>query len=134
VEWKHHINYLELLAATFAVKAFTKDQEDIHVHLRMDNRTAVFYVNRMGGTHSPIMSRLAIQFWRWWLEKNLSLSAEYLPGVDNCIADEESRLIQSSAEWQLHHAVFQQIIAVFGKCTVDLFASRLNAQLNQHVS
>ena len=87
MEREHYINYLELLAATFAVKAFTKDQEDIHVHLRMDNRTAVFYVNHMGGTHSPTMST---QLWRWCLEKNLALSAEYLPEVDNCIADKES--------------------------------------------
>ena len=49
-ERRNHINYLELLAATFAVKTFTKDKENIQVHLRMDNRTAVFYVNRMGGT------------------------------------------------------------------------------------
>jgi len=93
VEPGHHINYLELLAAIFTVKALTK-----RIHRRMENRTAVFYINHMGGTHSPMMSRLAIQFWRWCLEKNLSLSAEYLPVVDNCIADEESRSIQSSAE------------------------------------
>ena len=33
VERRNHINYLELLAATFAVKAFTKDKENIQVHL-----------------------------------------------------------------------------------------------------
>ena len=133
-ERENHINYLELLAASFAVKAFTKDQENVHVHVRMDNRTAVFYVNRMGGTRSPQVNRLAIQLWRWCLEKNLSLSAEYLPGVENCIADEESRSIQSSAEWKLQQGVFQQIVGTFGECTIDLFASRLNAQLEQYVS
>ena len=45
----NHINYLELLAAMFAVKSFAKDRKDNHVHLRMDNRTAVSYVNHMGG-------------------------------------------------------------------------------------
>ena len=133
-EQRNHINYLELLAATFAVKAFTKDKENIQIHLQMDNRTAVFYVNRMGGTQSPVMCGLAIQLWQWCLERNLSLSAEYLPGVDNCVADRESRMIQSSAEWQLHKGTFQQIMATFGKCAVDLFASRLNAQLELFVS
>ena len=88
----------------------------------------------MGGTRSPTMSRLAIQFWQWYLTKNVSLLAEYLPGPDNCIADEESRRIQSSAEWKLKQEVFQQIIATLGECSVDLFASRLNAQLMQYVS
>ena len=132
VEQRNHINYLELLAATFAVKVFTKNKQNVQVHLRMDNRTAVFYVNRMGGTRS--MSRLAILLCQWCLERNLFLSAEYLPGVDDCVADRESRVIHSSAEWQLHQGAFQQIMATFGKCTVDLFASRLNAQLEQFVS
>ena len=61
IECRNHINYLEPLAAVFAVKSFVKDRRDAHVHLRMDNRTAVFYVNHMGGTHSPVMSRLATQ-------------------------------------------------------------------------
>ena len=49
LEHGNHINYLELLAAAFAVKAFARDMRNSHVHLKMDNRTAVFYVNRMGG-------------------------------------------------------------------------------------
>jgi len=60
-EHQHHIKYLELLAATIAVKAFTRDKKNLHVLLKMDNRTAVFYVNRMGGTRSHLMNQLAIQ-------------------------------------------------------------------------
>jgi len=86
---------LELLAAWFGVRVFTKDRKNIHIHLRMDNRTAVFYVNRMG---FPVLNSLAIQLWQWCLERNLSITAEYLPGVDNCVADKESRAIQSTAE------------------------------------
>ena len=48
-EKKLHINSLELLAGTFAIKAFVKHQSNIQVLLRMDNRSAVAYVNRMGG-------------------------------------------------------------------------------------
>ena len=68
----------------------------------MDNRTAVFYVSRMGRTHSPVICGLVIRLWQWCLDMNLFLSAEYLPGVDNRVADRESRAIQSSAEWQLY--------------------------------
>lgn len=134
VERRNHINYLELLAATFAVKAFTKNKSNLHLLLRMDNRTAICYVNHMGGTHSPLMSKLAIQLWQWCLERNLSLSAVHLPGTSNCVADEESRTPQSSAEWQLDQVTFCQIVRELGECNVDLFATRLNTKLTQFIS
>lgn len=133
-ETRNHINYLELLAAFFAVKAFAKDRQDAHILLKMDNRTAIFYVNRMGGTHSPALSDLAIQLWQWCLERKLVLSAEHLPGIDNHVADEESRTIRSVAEWRLHQGTFRQITQTLGKCEVDLFATRLNTQLERFVS
>jgi len=133
-EARNHINYLELLAATLAVKAFVKDTRNAHILLKMDNSTAVFYVNRMGGTHSTLLSNLAVHLWQWCLERNVSLSAEHLPGVENCIADEESRTIQSSAEWQLDPTICQRIIQSLGMCNVDLFATRLNAQMENFVS
>ena len=124
-------NYLELLAATFAVKTFTKDNQNVQVHLCMDNRTVVFYGNRMRGTRSPVLSELAIHLWQWCLERNTIPVSRI---SDNCMGDEESRVIQSSAEWQLHQGAFQLIMTTFGSCTVDLFASRLNAQLKHFVS
>ena len=59
-EQENHISYLELLAAMFAVKVLTKDQEDTHAHLCMDKRTSVFYVKCIEGICSPTMNRLAI--------------------------------------------------------------------------
>ena len=134
MERRNHINYMELLAGTFAVKSFAKDRRDAHVHLRVDNRTAAFYVNHMGGTRSPLMSRLATQLWQWCLERNTSLTAEHFPGINNYIADKESRTIQSLAEWQLHQGVFKQTLETLDKCNRDLFATRLNAQLEHFVS
>ena len=49
MERKLHINCLELLAGSFAVKSFTKNRLCVHVRLRMDNTSAVAYVNRLGG-------------------------------------------------------------------------------------
>ena len=45
IECRNHINYLELPTAMFAVKSFAKDRRDFYVHLRMDDRIAVFYIN-----------------------------------------------------------------------------------------
>ena len=65
MEKKLHINCLELLAGSFAVKSFTKDRLCVHVRLRMDNVSAVAYINRLGGTHSLILSNLALALWEW---------------------------------------------------------------------
>lgn len=63
MESKMHINCLELLAGSFAVKSFTKDRLCVHVRLRMDNTSAVADVNRLGGTHSLVLSNLALALW-----------------------------------------------------------------------
>ena len=62
------------------------------------------------------------------------LSAEYLLGEMNVTADFQSRALNGSAEWRLDPSVFQAILQILGPCTVDLFASRLNAQLEQYIS
>ena len=49
VEQEMHINYLELLAAILAVQSFLKDQTAVSVLLRLDNQTAVTYINNLGG-------------------------------------------------------------------------------------
>ena len=95
---------------------------------------AICYINRMGGTRSHILSHTACQLWQWCLQRGITLSAEHLPGESNLTADRESRTLQSSAEWMLNTAVFNKITQVFGQCSVDLFASRLNNQLKRYVS
>ena len=43
-----HINCLELLAGSFAIKCFAKDKTNIHIQLFMDNVTALTFINKMG--------------------------------------------------------------------------------------
>lgn len=45
----NEINYLEMLAAFLALQAFCSKDLNTHVLLRLDNTTAVAYVNNMGG-------------------------------------------------------------------------------------
>ena len=89
MEKKLHINCLELIAGTFAVKSFKKGRLCAHVRLRMDNTSAVAYVNKLGGTHSLILSNLAVTLWEWALSRGMILSAEHLPGSLNITADWE---------------------------------------------
>ena len=66
---KMHINCLELLAATFAVQTFAKKVATIL--LKLDNTSAVAYINNLGGTVSPELVELAKNLWMWCLERNI---------------------------------------------------------------
>ena len=81
---------------SFAIQTFTKDKVCAHVKLLMDNTAAVAYINKMGGTHSQVLSNLAVQLWEWRLQNNLQISAQHLPGHLNVRADQESRMLLES--------------------------------------
>ena len=129
-----HINCLELLAATLAVQTFAKAKSSISIILKIDNTTAVAYINRMGGTTSPTLSRLTKDLWLWCMERNILLQAQHLPGVLNSIADRESRIWSDRSEWKLSPDLFQNINHQLGPLSTDLFASRLSAQLPAFIS
>ena len=122
------------MAGTFAIKTFVKDHWNIHICFKMENTSAVAYVNHMGGTHSHKLSDAAKDLWTWCLDKGMTVSAEYFPGVLNTTADFYSRSIMGSAEWKLDLYVFQQVARRFAPIQVDLFATRINTQLAQYIS
>jgi len=133
-EQRMHINCLELLAATLATKTFLKDQTGVTVLLQLDNQTAVAYINNMGGTVSPQLTDLAKALWLWALSKDIVLTAEYIPGRVNVVADAESRSMTDRTDWKLHTNVFQQMNKKWGPLEVDLFATRLSTQLPRFFS
>lgn len=134
LEQEMHINCLELLAATLAVQSFMKDQSGVSIRLQLDNQTAVAYINNMGGTVSPQLTNLSKALWMWALSKDIVLSAEYIPGETNCVADAESRTMRDRADWKLHSQIFNAINQELGPLEVDLFASRLSTQLPRFFS
>ena len=60
-ESENTINYLELLAIFYTLKAFCSEKVAIHVTIQSDNTSAVAYINNMGGVVSIKMDRLARQ-------------------------------------------------------------------------
>ena len=48
-----HINALELLAVSLALKTFAKDKSHVDVLIRMDNISAKAYINHLGGNTLP---------------------------------------------------------------------------------
>ena len=133
-EMMHHINYLELLAAFLAVQCFLKTENNITILLKLDNVTAVTFINRLGGTHSKPLCQLALAFWEWCIPRNLFLIAEHLPGQQNVLADHESRSRKDRCDWMINPHLFHQIQDQLGPCQVDLFASRLTRQLPRYFS
>ena len=69
LEAHNHINYLELLAALYALQAFVPNLRDVHVRLKLDNSTAVAYINKMGGIKSPSLNSLSRTLWEWCIER-----------------------------------------------------------------
>ena len=138
---KGHINVLELREATLALKTLLQSQEAQHpplkhIHLRIDNTTAVAYIDKRGGTHSPALTAQALELWAVALTAEVSLTAQHIPGIQNVIADTVSRQIETRTAWTLHRKIFQFICQRFYMYTpeVDLFASRLNHQVPKYVS
>lgn len=132
---KHfHINYLELLAIFLALKSFAEKKRSINILLRVDNTTAISYVNRMGGVQFPHLTELSRSIWQWCEEREIWLFASYINSKENVVADFESRKINPDIELQLSDLEYKSITASFGEPTIDLFASRINAKCDKYVS
>ena len=128
-EQKAHINILELNAVHLAILTFTKFQIVQRIHVHMDNKTALSYLVKMGGTYSKDFLGLSKQIWDYMQSKKITMTAEYLPGHLNVTADWESRNFQDKSGWKLLPEVFAKICQKLGTPSIDLFASRMSHQL-----
>ena len=133
-EKRKHINWLELKAMEISIKTVCKNKKFTHIRIMCDNTTAIAYVNNMGGMQSADCNALAKEIWLFCNNKNIWLSAAFIPGRENKVADEKSRKINEHSEWQLNPKLFKEITTCFYKPEVDLFASRINRQLDKYVS
>ena len=93
----HHSNYLKLLAAFLALKLFAASLRSKTILLHLDNVSAIAFINKMGVTHSHILSNLAVQIWDWYIERDFIIHAEHIPGVENLQADWKSRHFKDSS-------------------------------------
>lgn len=133
-ETQFHINSLELIAAFFGLKCFAKDLRNSEILLRIDNITAISYINRQGGVRYTHLHHIAKEIWQWCEFRNLWIYGTYINTKDNIIADFESRKELGNTEWELNDTHFQKIVSVFGEPSIDLFASRTNSKCQDYVS
>lgn len=124
-----HINYLELLAAFFGIQCFAKNLNNCNTLCRIDNTTAIAYINRMGSVQFPELNILTRKIWQWCEQRNLFLFASYIKSKDNKEADAESRFLNTDTEWELcqKHS-FKLSRSSVPTPEIDLFASRINTK------
>ena len=118
------------------LKTFAKKKENIHIRLRIDNNTtAVSTINYMGTNHSDDCNAIGKQIWEWCIAKKIWLSASYIPGKHNVTADVEPLRKQNGSEWMINEKILQQCLeSLSSGPDIDLFASRMNYQLEKYVS
>ena len=99
-----------------------------------DNVTAMTCVNKQGSTISKSRNcnDMTREIWQFAMMNDLWLSAAYCPGVQNVEADEKSRIYSDQTEWTLRRDLFEEICEKFGIPSIDLFASRLNNQVERY--
>ena len=100
-----------------------------------DNSTVVSYINKQGGTHSPILLWLTVELLLWLEAQNIIVRARHIPGCLNVIADHLSCPNQPiPTEWSLHPKIVRCIFRVWGTPEVDMFATRSNSHLPRFMS
>ena len=130
-----HINMLELEAAWMALREFVSAVEGKHVLLNTDNTTVASYVNRQGGAHSVSLSQRTEDMLLWCQDHKIVLTAKYVPGKLNVLADCLSRAhMVLPTEWTLTHRVLQPVWLAWFKPQIDLFATRFSKRLPLFVS
>lgn len=135
LERAKHINYLEIRAAFLALKVFAKDLSDCQILLRIDNTTAISYINRMGGVQFPHLTQVTRDLWQWCELRRIIVFAYYISLAENSIADAESRRIHPDVdEWELASFAFNKIVNELGTPKIDIFATRLNKKCSKYIS
>lgn len=129
-----HINYLELKAAFLALQSFASDSKSKSILLKIDNTTAISYINRMGSIKYENLNSLAREIWEWCQIRDIWIHASYINSKDNWEADIQSRIRISDSEWELSKQGFQKIVRTLGKPSVDLFANYQNKKCDTFVS
>lgn len=128
-----HINELELLALFFALKHFVKGT-DKKVLCYVDNKTAVSYINKLGGCRSQSCFRISKNIWKWCEARSVWLKAVYIKSKDNFEADALSRIQASGSDFTLLDQTFAKITTNLGSPTIDLFATAHSCKVSRFVS
>lgn len=126
--------FLGTQGAFYALRCFITDLRSCNILLRLDNTTAISYINRFGSVMFPHLTALAKEIWNWCEHHNLFIFALYIASVDNSVANFESRAVSVDTEWSLSQTTFLKLSSVFGPFDINLSASIINTKCPSYVS
>ncbi|XP_047543312.1 uncharacterized protein LOC125075648 [Vanessa atalanta] len=121
-EQLYHCNQKELLALLKILQKQGQFLSCSTVLWQCDNRTAVAFIRKEGGTKSIALLELTIDIFEVLDRYQIHLAAYHIPGKFNSHADHLSRY-RSSPEWHLLPTCTDLIFNRFGVPVIDLFAS-----------
>jgi ribonuclease HI len=127
VRQEHSSNYLEMMAVYLVLKYFIHMGRfvGIHkIHLRTDNTTVLYDVNRKRGASTLLHPLKMIM--ELLENHSLHMTASHIPGVSNVTADKLSRLARSG-DYALNRRIYNQGLRHLGvQVDIDLFADKRN--------
>lgn len=129
-----HINYLELVAAFCGLKSFSKELKNCKILLRIDNKTAISCINRMGSVKYQHLNDICRNIWQWCEMRNMVIFASYIKSKENVMADLESRCLKTDTEYSLNDVYINNVFKKFGQPVIDLFASEQNTKCQRYIS
>merc|ERR1711954_520267 len=98
-------------------------QDGDTITMKLDNRTAAAFINRMGGTRSRKLCGAALELWNVVLRKNGWIKANWLPREENQLADMLSKAAIDTWEVALLLGVAEMLWAKWFTPALDMFAS-----------
>jgi hypothetical protein len=108
--------------------------KNTHIKIRVDNTTAVGYLQKQGGRVAKL-NDLANTIWHWARDNGNWITSVYIPGVANIRADTESRRKHDYSEFELSTHMFNKITKQLDvQPGIDLFATRLNYKVEKYIS
>lgn len=128
-----HSNVKELFAVYSAISRHQMLLQNAHILVQSDNRTLVAYIRNEGGTRSLALLELTTRLLELTKRLNVTLSAAYLPGRYNGIADRLSRN-RPVPEWHLLPPASEAVFRLWGVPNIDLFASKETAIVDHYVT
>lgn len=128
----NHITFKELKAVRYAVESFLPQLQGRHVRLHEDNQAVVSVLTHLTTRSSKMMSELR-KLWELLDNNDVTLHPRYIRSAANVWADRLSRE-RDHADWQFNPRHFSYFDKIWGKHTIDRFASMENALLPRYNS
>ena len=124
-----HINVIEMKAVSLALAASLPQLSGQCVVLMSDNASVVSYLWHQGCTVSRALCHMASEIILRTELHSVCLSARFIPGRKNILANQLSRPDQVPTEWSFLLRVFEGIYSVLMCPHLDLCAIRTNTKI-----